>query len=426
MAVPIPAQTVPFDVFLTQVEQAAPAVRPALVETFWGRLERTPLLEGDTAAVFLYRGRAQSVGLLGDMNGWGRATPLRRIAGTGLWYRRERFDPKARLEYTFLIDGAGEAAADGAGGQWLRVLDARNPHRVPRGAGLASELVMPGYAYPEVFAPLRGGVPGSFAGLARHRCPAGALRCEHEVLVYTPPGYASDAVARYPTVYFVGGHDYVAFAHVPAVLDWLAERGQTEPLLAVFVDLPDDLPDRGNDPDGGDDDSGGATERGLSDGAAAFLAGELVPFVDARYRTRTEPGDRLVVGNSRGGLAAVSLPVRHPELFGLGYSQSGHHAARNDWLIRLVEEADAPPIRLYVDTGTDAGTDAGTGAKAARAEARPDGLAGITAANRHLRAALAEQGYDFVYAEHPEGHTWGTWRVHLIEALAHFFPSHNR
>ena len=39
-----------------------------------------------------------------------------------------------------------------------------------------------------------------------------------------------------------------------------------------------------------------------------------------------------------------------------------------------------------------------------------------------LRDALAAKGYDFVYAEYPQGHTWGNWRAHLLDALPHFFP----
>jgi enterochelin esterase family protein len=38
-----------------------------------------------------------------------------------------------------------------------------------------------------------------------------------------------------------------------------------------------------------------------------------------------------------------------------------------------------------------------------------------------MRAALDSAGYDLIYREYPEGHTWGNWRTHLIEALKHFF-----
>ncbi len=405
MAVPTLAQTVPFDVFLTQVEQAAPAVRPALVETFWQRLNRTPLIEGDSAAVFLYRGEARVVSLLGDMNGWNKPTPLRRIEGTDLWYRRERVEPEARLEYTFMVD----TDAEGFGAELSGVQDERNPHRVLSGFGAFSELAMPGYEYPEVFAPFRDGTPGSFEGLDLLTIPTGVLPYEHEALVYTPPGYADDEAVHYPTVTFMDGRDYVAFAHVPAVLDWLIEQDEIEPVIAVFLDPPNRH---------GFQEPNRTTEYGLNDDFVTFLADELVPFIDARYRTRTDPESRLIVGDSYGGLIATYVPFRRSDVFGLGYGQSGYHSFQNNTLIRLVQEADVPPIRLYIDVGTYERT-VGVGLL-------PDAEIDFTAANRRMRDVLAARGYDFVYAEYPEGHTWGNWRAHLLDALPHFFPSHQR
>jgi enterochelin esterase-like enzyme len=38
-----------------------------------------------------------------------------------------------------------------------------------------------------------------------------------------------------------------------------------------------------------------------------------------------------------------------------------------------------------------------------------------------MQEVLKKKNYDFVYREYPEGHTWGNWRRHLIDALIHFF-----
>ncbi|MEM9865859.1 MAG: alpha/beta hydrolase-fold protein, partial [Myxococcota bacterium] len=81
-------------------------------------------------------------------------------------------------------------------------------------------------------------------------------------------------------------------------------------------------------------------------------------------------------------------------------------------------EEPVRPIRLCVDIGTYE-TTVGPGMLPA---AETDFLA----ANRRLRTVLAERGYDFVYAEYPEGHTWGNWRAHLIEGLRYFFPAKHR
>lgn len=402
MAAPATAQPndASFDAFLAGLNAADPSDRLALAERFCEQIERTPLVEGDTAAVFLWRGEANSVGLLGDVGAWAETLPLARVEGTDLWWRRVRLEPEARIEYLFMVD----EAAEGFGAELLGRPDPLNPHRVLSGFGPFSELAMPGYAYPEVFAPVRDGTPGLSDGLALHTLPPGALDYAHEVLVYTPPVY--DADARYPTVYVVDGRDYVEFAHAPAVLDHLIERGEIEPIVAVFVDPPNrhgpHAPNR-------------TTEYGMNDAFVAFLADELVPFVDARYRTRTEAAARLIVGDSYGGLIATYVPFRRSDVFGLGYSQSGYHSFQNDRLIRLVEESEPEPIRLSVDVGTYE-TVVGAGLL-------PEAERDFLAANRRLRDVLAARGYDFVYAEYPEGHTWGNWRAHLLDALRHFFPA---
>lgn len=404
MALPACAQTGSFGAFLADAEAAALADRATLADAFWQRVEQTPLVESDTTAVFLWHGEAASVGVLGDMGEWAETLPLTRIDGTDLWYRRFALEPDARLEYLFMVDEDSE----GFGAELLGTPDPRNPNRVLSGFGPFSELAMPGYDYPDVFGPVRDGTPGSFDGLDAHTLAPGVLPYAHEIRVYTPPGYA-DGTAQHPTVVFMDGFDYVEFAHVPAVLDHLIDRGEIEPVVAVFVDPPNRH---------GPGSPNRMTEYGFGEDFVAFLADELVPFVDARYRTRRDPDQRLIVGDSYGGLIATYVPFQRPDVFGLGYSQSGYHSLQGDRMIRLVESEPVPPIRLFVDVGTYEGT-VGAGML-------DPNETDFLAANRRLRDALDARGYDFVYAEQPEGHTWGNWRGHLPRALRHFFPAEGR
>jgi enterochelin esterase family protein len=364
-----------------------------------------PLVENDTTAVFLFRGEATTVALNGDPGQWADNLPLARLDGTDLWYRRVTLEPDARIEYVLMVD----TRAAGFGAELEGIPDPRNPYRVESGFGPFSELAMPGYAYPEVFAPVRDGTPGSFEGLDLHTLDAGALPYEHEVLVYTPPGYDADTARTYPVAYFQDGRDYAAFAHVPRVLDWLVARGAMEPVVAVFIDPPNrhrpEAPNR-------------VTEYGMDDAYVSFVADEVVPFVDACYRTDPSPARRLVVGDSYGGLIATYLAFRRPDVFGLAYSQSGYHSFEHDRMIRLVESAPPAPVRLYVDVGLYE--------RVVGAGMLPEAGRDFLAANRRLRDVLAAKGYDFVYAEYPQGHTWGNWRAHLLDAFPHFFPPQNR
>src|SRR5206468_9699510 len=54
-----------------------------------------------------------------------------------------------------------------------------------------------------------------------------------------------------------------------------------------------------------------------------FTIGELVPWVDATYRTSARRAGRAIAGLSMGGFSAMSYAVRHPDLFAAASSYSG-------------------------------------------------------------------------------------------------------
>ena len=156
------------------------------------------------------------------------------------------------------------------------------------------------------------------------------------------------------------------------------------------------------------------TEYGMNEEYVRFFADELVPFIEARYPARRSPDARLVAGDSFGGLISAFIPFMRPEVFGNGCSQSGYVSFRGDSLIKLYRETSRRPIRLFVDVGT---YEENVGASFL-----PAAETNFTEGNRRFNKVLREAGYDFVYREYPEGHTWGNWRRHLIDALIWFFP----
>ena len=54
-----------------------------------------------------------------------------------------------------------------------------------------------------------------------------------------------------------------------------------------------------------------------------FMTEELVPFVDANYRTIPSASRRAILGFSMGGHGALFLAMRHPGVFGMAVSMSG-------------------------------------------------------------------------------------------------------
>lgn len=140
------------------------------------------------------------------------------------------------------------------------------------------------------------------------------------VRVYRPPGYDANAALGYAVLYVNDGQDAEAVG-LAATLEALAREGAIRAPLVVAIDMP---PDRLG-PYGFSDRAGGrslvAPTRHGNVGAGAhayseWLAKTLVPLVDARYRTRTTPDARAILGWSLGAAQAFSMGWQYPELFG--------------------------------------------------------------------------------------------------------------
>jgi S-formylglutathione hydrolase FrmB len=141
------------------------------------------------------------------------------------------------------------------------------------------------------------------------------LAFETHVRVVLPAGYRSHPGRRYPVLYLLHGAsgDY---------RDWTrADAGQGDaerltaglPLIVVM-------------PDGG---RGGFYTDWFNNGQGgrprweSWHIGELMPFVDRRYRTRAKRAGRAIAGLSMGGFGALSYAARHPDRFSAALSLSG-------------------------------------------------------------------------------------------------------
>lgn len=134
---------------------------------------------------------------------------------------------------------------------------------------------------------------------------------DRPVLVYLPPGY-DDGAARYPSVYVIQGYTgHVAMwrnrtpfrAPFPEAADALFASGEAPPCLVVFVDAWTAY---------------GGSQYVDSPGTGryhSYLCDEVVPWVDARYRTIPERESRAISGKSSGGFGAMITPMLRPDLF---------------------------------------------------------------------------------------------------------------
>ncbi|RPI71356.1 MAG: hypothetical protein EHM47_10395 [Ignavibacteriales bacterium] len=350
-----------------------------------------PVFENDSTAVLIYKGNEEKVEIIGDMTNWEKSIPMKKIEGTDLFYYRNNFEPTARLEYWFMFSKDS-----------FPFTDQLNDYKSLNGLGELSELAMPGYSRHPFFKEYEKGKKGNYSRLNETKLPAGVLPYEHTVHIYLPPGYDEDI--KYPVVYFQDGRDYIECAVVPHVLDELINLKEIIPVIAVFITPPNlhkpEMPNR-------------MTEYGLNDDYVEFFIKELVPFVDLKYSTQRNAEGRLVVGDSFGGLISTYISFRHPEIFKMAYSQSGYFSFNNDNLLKLISSSERTPIKIFIDIGTYE--------RKVGATFLPDEEANFLEANRRLKKILEEKEYDFTYREYYEGHTWGNWRRHLIDALVYFF-----
>jgi len=130
--------------------------------------------------------------------------------------------------------------------------------------------------------------------------------------VYTPPGYDTDAERRYPVVYVIQGmtgqldmwRNREPFRPTfPENVDRLFASGDVPPAIVVFVDCWT---------------SYGGSQFLDSPGTGryhTFLCDEVVPFVDATYRTDARREARGIHGKSSGGYGALVTPMLRPDLF---------------------------------------------------------------------------------------------------------------
>jgi enterochelin esterase-like enzyme len=384
-----------FSKFYGEVTQTSnSAEKQILVNEFLSEVKKKgyPLYENDSTAILLYQGDVGSVAVLGDMGDWVDKLYMEQIENTDLFYYRGNYEPDARLEYWLLIDE-----------NQFPVIDPLNKFIVRNGWGEISELAMPKYKRHTLFDNYIHGEIGHFENLEEVNISSQFLNYNHVIHVYLPPGY-QESDKNYPVVYFQDGKDYIEFAVVPHVLDKMIEQKEIEPVIAVFVTPPNlhqpKIPNR-------------ATEYGLNDEYVKFFVSDLVPFIDDKYRTMDDADERLVLGDSYGGLISLYIGFSNPELFGKVYSQSGYHSFNNDKIIELIRESEKKEIKIYFECGIYE--------KQVGAAFIPEAERNFLEGNRRLKKVLEINGYQHVYFEYPEGHTWGNWRRHLVGALKYFF-----
>ena len=304
-----------------------------------------------------------------------------------------------------------------------------------------------------VVAPTEGGVGDRLHRIVLETAALPGSQDRTEIQVLLPRDYAGAPTRRYPVLYALHGAGDTdrswaspANGNIAALEDDTTVNGKPVGGLITV------MPDGGNNPprpreSGWYSDWVGSDTPGVGGPQwETYLIDQLLPWVDATYRTVPDRSHRIVAGLSMGGFGSMALAARHPDLFGVAGSFSGAvdiadggppealafnqlHSADgtpddNVWGPYGTEEVHwrdhNPPdlaanlrnTMLFARNGTGV---PGPGDNPA------DGFleAGVAAMNATFRAALVANGIQCVCTVTPVGtHSWPYWRADMAMFLA--------
>lgn len=235
-------------------------------------------------------------------------------------------------------------------------------------------------------------------------------------LVYLPPGYNDPANVnrRYPVVYLLHGapgnyKDWAGRGNAGATADALIGTGRIPPMILVMPEGKANLTV----------DSEWANGTPPAPQAESYLVQEVVPYIDAHYRTIAEQADRAIGGLSSGGYGGVNTTLHYPDVFGTAFGLSGNYLATrtilhqplfkdsasiayNSPIAYIAQMKNARQIHVYLAVGTQ------------------DKLDNTLAETQQMEQALIKANVPHEVQYFPGAHSWHFWSLHLVDALEYF------
>lgn len=212
--------------------------------------------------------------------------------------------------------------------------------------------------------------------------PSKSTNTSRRAFVYTPPGYDKDLKQRYPVLYLQHGwgEDETAWSNqgrANLIMDNLIAEGKIKPFIIVMT-------------------YGMTNEIKFGSGLRNFdikpfqtvLVDELIPYVDANFRTIADQPHRAMAGLSMGGMETHTITLNKPEVF-------SHYALLSGGVYKAEEIKDKSKVKLIF---TSCGS-----------KENPDG---VKKSVEDLKAA----GFNAVsYVSENTAHEFLTWRRSLLE-----------
>lgn len=212
--------------------------------------------------------------------------------------------------------------------------------------------------------------------------PSPSTATSRRAFVYTPPGYEKKSNKRYPVLYLQHGwgEDETAWSNqgrANLIMDNLIAENKIEPFIIVMTyGMTNEMK------------FGGGLRNFKVDTFQTVLVDELIPYIDANFRTIAKQSDRAMAGLSMGGMETHSITLNRPDVF-------SYYALLSGGIYTPQEIKDKSKLKLiFLSCGS---------------KERPDGI-------RNSAKALQEAGINAVsYVSENTAHEFLTWRRSLHE-----------
>ena len=236
---------------------------------------------------------------------------------------------------------------------------------------------------------------------------------DRRMSVYLPAGYESSK-GKYPVFYLLhgmGGDEeaWLCTGRAAQILDNLIASGRAKPMIVVMTN--------GNTKHQsapGESAEGMYKPYNCGSFDTSFEAhfGDVIKFVDGRYRTVAKASGRAIAGLSMGGGHSYQVSLNYPKTFdyvglfsaGIGIRQTDGTEIAPEMYENTYEKLDAlfanNPKLYYIAIGE---TDF------------------LYKSNAELREYLDGKGHPYVYVETPGGHIWRNWRIYLVDFAQRLF-----
>ena len=211
--------------------------------------------------------------------------------------------------------------------------------------------------------------------------PSPSTNTSRRAFVYTPPGYEKNSKTKYPVLYLQHGwgEDETAWSNqgrANLIMDNMIAEGKIEPFIIVMTyGMTNDV-------------KPGGIRNFKIEPFQTVLIDELIPYVDATFRTIAKSTHRAMAGLSMGGFETHSITLNKPDVF-------SYYALLSGGIYTPEEIKDKSKVKLiFLSAGS---------------KEKPERIIDAT-------AKLKEANFNAVsYISEKTGHEFLTWRRSLHE-----------